>query len=235
MDKAETWGVLSGIIGMETKDDDGDGMNSNGDEDTVGTIVENILQYYESLGDVQMVSTVLEGAGRSVLPPNKQHKYDLCLQRYADILLCWRLFAKHAEVKKRYSHLTPSSLVEQDFAITSAIRTCFWCDDCNEEVINSPRCPKCNTYLFRCAISDVPVRGVFTFCHICGHGGHLHHMTKWFENHKVCPTGCGCECVPQVFRPPTDDGCNGDEPVFTGGLLDGPSEAGVSVLDREEH
>jgi hypothetical protein len=39
------------------------------------------------------------------------------------------------------------------------------------------------------------VRGLFTLCEICGHGGHVIHLTEWFARSSDCPTGCGCKCT----------------------------------------
>jgi hypothetical protein len=39
------------------------------------------------------------------------------------------------------------------------------------------------------------VKGLFTVCDICNHGGHVGHMTLWFSKHIECPTGCGCNCA----------------------------------------
>ena len=54
------------------------------------------------------------------------------------------------------------------------------CDKCHE----SPRCVLC----------EKKVKGVFTFCQGCGHGGHLDHILQWFETNNECPSGCGHRC-----------------------------------------
>ena len=42
--------------------------------------------------------------------------------------------------------------------------------------------------------SRIPCRGIFTFCGVCFHGGHIDHIQKWFDNHDECPYGCGHRC-----------------------------------------
>ena len=38
------------------------------------------------------------------------------------------------------------------------------------------------------------ILGSSSFCLLCAHGGHSHHILQWFEGHTECPTGCGCRC-----------------------------------------
>ena len=42
--------------------------------------------------------------------------------------------------------------------------------------------------------SRIPCRHQFSFCGVCFHGGHVDHIEKWFENHHLCPYGCGHDC-----------------------------------------
>lgn len=51
--------------------------------------------------------------------------------------------------------------------------------------------------LQHCVVCQMKVQGVFSACLSCGHGGHAHHMKKWFSLHQECPSGCGCLCVSQ--------------------------------------
>ena len=50
-----------------------------------------------------------------------------------------------------------------------------------------------------CAICSVRVRGLSTFCIMCGHGGHAAHMAQWFSSNETCPVG-GCRCKCQLYR-----------------------------------
>ncbi len=97
------------------------------------------------------------------------------------------------------------------------------CGSCLEPATeNDIRC-KCGEYPFHCSICCGPVRGACTWCPKCGHGecqsslhdlcvaiilqllsiglhyfvsgGHVHHILQWFQQHSVCPTGCGCKCM----------------------------------------
>ncbi|CAF3649066.1 unnamed protein product [Adineta steineri] len=47
---------------------------------------------------------------------------------------------------------------------------------------------------FMCTICRIPCRGVFSFCGVCFHGGHIDHIRTWFNTHDECPYGCGHRC-----------------------------------------
>ncbi|CAM9567833.1 unnamed protein product [Choristocarpus tenellus] len=55
-----------------------------------------------------------------------------------------------------------------------------------------------------CSVCQVPVRRISIFCNSCGHGGHAAHIQGWFEEHVVCPAGCGCRCLEAALHEPTD-------------------------------
>ena len=42
--------------------------------------------------------------------------------------------------------------------------------------------------------SRIPCRGIFSFCGVCFHGGHIDHIRTWFNTHDECPCGCGHRC-----------------------------------------
>ena len=43
--------------------------------------------------------------------------------------------------------------------------------------------------------SHAPVKGLYSMCEVCGHGGHMSHLKEWFNSHSLCPSGCGHNCV----------------------------------------
>jgi len=61
----------------------------------------------------------------------------------------------------------------------------------------NPRCRACKHIVSRCSICQEPVRGLYTWCQGCGHGGDRTHMMEWFETMRQtsCPTGCGHFCT----------------------------------------
>jgi len=63
--------------------------------------------------------------------------------------------------------------------------------------------PKCRGPLAAsvssCVLCRQPVKGMYTVCPGCGHGGHLGHMTSWFAKQDTCPSGCGHICNFSTF------------------------------------
>jgi hypothetical protein len=56
-------------------------------------------------------------------------------------------------------------------------------------------CQKCKRCAGLCVFCQQPVRGLLHWCPVCGHGGHIGCTQKWFENHVMCPSGCGHKCI----------------------------------------
>jgi len=57
------------------------------------------------------------------------------------------------------------------------------------------QCSECHSNsLFKCSVCHLSVSGLYFWCQICQHGGHLSHMRKWFETEQYCPTGCMHQC-----------------------------------------
>jgi len=59
-------------------------------------------------------------------------------------------------------------------------------------------CNACEKRSSACAICLGIVLSLGLFCKVCGHGGHLAHMQKWFLRDSQCPTGCGCACLSRM-------------------------------------
>lgn len=112
-------------------------------------------------------------------------QYNRYRRAYAEMLYMWGEFAERANVLKYVADPTPPN-EGIDFVIL--------CDRCSKP-LKSPYCQNCKIYGFNCDICHLKVKGLSSFCLKCGHGGHAEHLKKWFEKEKVCPTGCGCECM----------------------------------------
>ena len=48
---------------------------------------------------------------------------------------------------------------------------------------------------FSFLFSHAPVKGLYSMCEVCGHGGHMSHLKEWFNSNSLCPSGCGHNCV----------------------------------------
>ena len=46
----------------------------------------------------------------------------------------------------------------------------------------------------KCAVCGMEVKGLYTWCQGCGHGGHIKHIQDWFVANEKCPVGCGHTC-----------------------------------------
>ena len=219
-EKADVWSLLAETVLNQVKDESdtfsGWGGSSGG---ALGRdMIVNLLNYYELEGDVQMLSTmvcVLSGGQRTpvdglresylLLPADHDKKYDLFMRRYSDILYSWGLLTVRAEVIKHMVYQIPTtdsfeiapSLSEKDAFHTPGIGLDIWCSKCDhgKAIPGTNKCSSCLDFAFRCSICDNAVRGLFTVCEKCGHGGHVNHMTSWFSSHSMCPTGCGCSCA----------------------------------------
>jgi WD40 repeat protein len=60
--------------------------------------------------------------------------------------------------------------------------------------LEGDKCTKCRGVSI-CSVCNQGVRGIFTWCQGCNHGGHLTHLKTWFSENRKCPAGCGHECM----------------------------------------
>lgn len=174
-------------------------------------MVKNFFLYYEALGDFQMLATmfcVLNGRYSqkqrtnrpSLLPVCRAEVYDTYIIRYAELLYSWGLLNTRAELNKHLQR----NYEQNDFQFQSteegkeesfSLGVIMSCPKCGKEVDSRTNyCRSCRDFAFRCSICDTAVRGLFTFCEMCKHGGHLSHMVNWFSKNSFCPSGCGCQC-----------------------------------------
>jgi Zinc-ribbon, C4HC2 type len=63
------------------------------------------------------------------------------------------------------------------------------------QAVASVSCTGCKEPIATCSICLQPVRGPFSWCQGCQHGGHLTCLFEWFSSYSsLCPTGCGHVC-----------------------------------------
>ncbi|KAI7850547.1 hypothetical protein BDC45DRAFT_446958 [Circinella umbellata] len=128
-----------------------------------------------------------------LLDPNDVAKHDVLRLNYAEMLYQWGLLEKRAEVLKFLSQSPKYPTIEKTLEIE--IGRCYICG--SEINVHNRICYTCRKLRnqIRCSICHVLVKGILNFCTKCGHGGHSQHLKDWFEQSKVCPTGCGCVCL----------------------------------------
>merc|ERR1740124_241706 len=228
--KGDVWNLLAGIVDNMSSGafDDFDGWKGFSGGALGRDLLQNVLRYYEAQGDVQMLATIfcVFNAGKDrtsygtsnevaapssplhiLLPDEDTVKYDAYLNLYGRLLYGWGQLNVRAELNK---HLRSLPRVFEEY-FSPADNP--WNN--NEGGPSCPRCLKpanpetnvchyCGDYAFRCAICTNAVRGLFTICMACGHGGHVEHMMAWFTERTVCPSGCGCLCTLNTFGSPRD-------------------------------
>ncbi|CAG8492762.1 10348_t:CDS:10 [Ambispora gerdemannii] len=158
-------------------------------------IMDSLLEYYAEQGDVQMCVTL-------VLVLNEKLKVDEdCVERW--------LFS-YIELLHRFQLWIPASAIISSCKIPSvrvknqeATTIYTTCNNCFKPIINSHNgfwvCDKCQKLLNPCSTCHQIVKGLYSWCQGCGHGGHLAHMSEWFQKSAECPTGCGHYCVHALF------------------------------------
>lgn len=236
--KAGAWNLLAQMVDrrLNERPDAFNGWGGRGGGALGVDLVSNLMRYYESLGDVQMLATmvcVLSGGRRRsrgyasisrdhlfLLPTGQDEKYDTYIRHYSDLLYGWGLLVKRAELNKHLVQHTPQSegsiiLNDNINNIRSpGIALVFTCPKCgNDAEFGTNICRTCQDFAFRCSICENGVKGLFIVCDACGHGGHVGHISTWFVKHSECPAGCGCFCTfttrPPLRRTETDGGANG--------------------------
>jgi len=161
-------------------------------------------------------------AGLFSLLPFDNQRYDGYIYQYASLLYGWGLLTTRVELMKHFAIPLPGAGSET-LTLTVPIKTKYrrnmgvgrtalrivanngvapgitfasLCPRCQLPVMSGSNfCGQCKDFAFRCSICMNAVRGLFTVCLICGHGGHVDHLRLWFSEHTVCPTGCGCSCL----------------------------------------
>lgn len=218
--KESVWKFLADVVQNQMNDDDKvfSGWGGKGGGALGVDTIAYFFDYYEKLGDVQMLATmfcVLSGGHRRqnknhawLLPKGREAVYDTYIIRYAELLYSWGLLNVRAELNKHLKF--PPAQTEYSFVFGEkehkinqrGLEVACLCPTCGTEIESktSSYCQICGDFAFRCSICDIAVRGLFTFCEICHHGGHLNHMVEWFSTKRLCPTGCGCQCSGHIFE-----------------------------------
>ncbi|XP_053211853.1 GATOR complex protein WDR59-like [Panonychus citri] len=129
-----------------------------------------------------------------MLDPQLNLYFDCIKQIYGDLLLRWGLLGKRAQLMK---FVQENFNFQQDDSSLRSVNFASICQHCSVKcsTSSSSQCNQCKKLNLNCSLCNISVRGLVTFCHLCGHGGHTEHIFNWFTNNDNCPTGCGCKCV----------------------------------------
>jgi hypothetical protein len=158
--------------------------------DFSGQVIE-MLKYYAQKGDVQMSVTVVLVLRDKIVKLIPQLLLLQWFNSYIDLLTRFQLLNEASHIIK----LCPLAEVNQISQNSTLYNV--GCGQCNRMLpLHSSICQKCEKKmpLNVCAICHQPVKGLYCWCDVCGHGGHLIHFKEWFTKCNWCPAGCGHIC-----------------------------------------
>lgn len=175
-DKAKTWKLIHRTIQNYTQRAAKVAGDSHNNDSMSRRLVENILTYYESRGDVQTLATIVAllrsiSLSKLFLKTGHETRYNLYISRYSDLLYGWNLLTLRAAFLKC---LTPPDIVQgqqagvqdhQSNSMNVPTEIVFRCSRCGKtSEKGSGFCSNCQDFAFRCSICDHAVRGLFTLC-----------------------------------------------------------------------
>ncbi|XP_050670198.1 GATOR complex protein WDR24 [Leptidea sinapis] len=151
------------------------------------------LQQHADLGDVQTAAVVciaLHEHRSDLFAYIDEATQEQWLLGYIELLQRNKLWNVATEVIRCAWLSSVWALSQQS---TSVVACCGRCGRRTRPRAPCDRCaPRLATDL--CAVCRQAVRGLYAWCQGCSHGGHLHHMRRWMQQHQVCPAGCGHLC-----------------------------------------
>ncbi|KAL7293772.1 hypothetical protein TKK_0012834 [Trichogramma kaykai] len=155
------------------------------------SLVENTLRHHANIKDIQTTVSILLALGDK----RKSINIEIALQEhwlleYIDMLGKFKLW----DVATKIIQLAWISSVSQLNQQSTTVHTC--CGTCTKSLQRAGwLCDRCHSSKHAlCSLCHQVVKGIYTWCQGCSHGGHIHHMSEWFETNKTCPTGCGHLC-----------------------------------------
>ncbi|CAN8021181.1 unnamed protein product [Ixodes persulcatus] len=152
-------------------------------------IVASLLSHYVDQGDVQMAVSIMIALGDKIKGCVDESTQEAWFLSYIDLLSRFEMWNVIARVIALSSVPSVSTLNQQSTVVHTL------CSGCSKPLARSGWfCDRCKAVASPCAVCHEVVRGLFVWCQGCAHGGHLQHMTAWFREQRLCPTGCGHPC-----------------------------------------
>ena len=239
MDNFDGWGGPGGCaLGHELVENILRYYEAQGDVQMLATII-CVLSGGRDRRMTNRMTTQNDRAARSGLHsllPDDDARFDAYILRYSALLYAWGKLTTRTELTKHLAYSLPGAGAEQlipveasseikrnqldvigkdsyipNEGVASGITFAPMCPRCQKPANPETNvCDSCKDYAFRCSICTNAVRGLFTVCVSCGHGGHVEHIIPWFVKNTVCPSGCGCDCVLSTYGSSKD----GNKPPF---------------------
>ncbi|ETK77083.1 hypothetical protein L915_16607 [Phytophthora nicotianae] len=184
-------------------------------------VLKEVLEYYTEIGDLQscVAITVVVGKVTSVEKVMGKAWLQHIYMHYIDLLHQLQIYTTANEL---VANCSDQSIRQMNMKSTSVYFNCARCSKPLESSgpsdlgVPISLCTSCSNAATLCSIwyvtfkhmskrcrcslillfvcSQLPVRGLYVWCPVCAHGGHLDHLTEWFAHETVCPTGCSHHC-----------------------------------------
>ena len=151
-------------------------------------LLDEILKYLEVTCDLQTTACIYAVCG-SVLPlvSVSEDRIHSVLFAYADSLQSWGAYVEACLVLK----FIPYKQYQQAF---KDVEYKFDLGRVCNRLSDESKCHHYDGLPMYCSVCEGVVKDLSIHCPDCGHGGHLHHIKRWFSLNGDCPTGCGCIC-----------------------------------------
>lgn len=153
-------------------------------------VVIEMLHFYANNGDIQTTVSIL-----IILGEKLKYAIDMATQEhwfhaYIDLLSRFQLW----NVINQISNLSVLPSINSLNQVSTTIYTS--CASCNKPIKNEVAwfCERCKKVSSTCSVCHEVVKGLYVWCKICSHGGHINHMEEWFKKNKQCPSSCGHLC-----------------------------------------
>eukprot|EP00095_Tigriopus_kingsejongensis_P009251 maker-scaffold922_size80897-snap-gene-0.17 protein:Tk09251 transcript:maker-scaffold922_size80897-snap-gene-0.17-mRNA-1 annotation:"hypothetical protein D910_02335" len=153
-------------------------------------VIQETLEEYAKLGDIQTVVVMYLVLGDKMKGMFDDDLVEYWFTAYIDMLKRHKLYNEANMVIKACPVKGVNSLNLDSTVYYSN------CTECSRALNQKGAwfCERCRSTPFLCAVCQDTVRGVFAWCQGCGHGGHANHLRIWYNENKLCPTGCGHAC-----------------------------------------
>lgn len=110
---------------------------------------------------------------------------------YIDMLHRFKLFnVANALIKK----CPVESIRQLNQRSSTFLSNCTRCNKALARTGGTWWCERCKRTPNLCSICQDIVRGLYSWCQGCAHGGHLKCLKRWYSRNTLCPTGCGHHC-----------------------------------------
>ncbi|OQS04840.1 hypothetical protein THRCLA_02957 [Thraustotheca clavata] len=175
------------------------------------TLLKEVLEYYTEAGDVQACTTIAAVMGKVTnidtlmrkgwLQQVYMHyigeqKFWIKLNIFARIDLLHQL-QLYTVANYLVKNCPDTAIRQMNMKATTIYTSCSKCSKPIESIaikkqaiVPGAQYPFCTCRaVTTCSICERPASGLFVWCPVCAHGGHLSHMEEWFATQQVCPTG----------------------------------------------